>query len=1088
MRNRPMVIFYRRPLQKSRKFAEPRSLALWWAKSAQKYVFRSIYTAPPRCRDPPQNARRLHPKCWSLLSSSSSAISSAVSSRKVLTSATDPSKVPLLVVLVTPTHLTLLEDSNAFIPNLLRQEVGTPPPGQVVNVMAAVVDQLPHPQCTVDGQSNSSDAVLEYSGQDGSEGVSVAVLTSCSAAPDLWLFRQESEGRESMTVQQRCTLSFAFPSINSTSSHGQRPSNPLRASQVLQLPVANTMFQNGNTSTLLAQQWVLRRENASKAKFFLTKKKRLPQQTLNMDDLLAEKVFLHQCMRFNLTQITPARVITAAIGNIIRRIRVCDSSKENTPASEELEGAISGEIAKGRISAQPAGIWALIKPRDQTTSDENSCLDLTYGHDLLENAILSGCRLHKVLSGGGGWGEKRGLLALDPESNYLWRSHEFQSDFTDDKDAEFEKVQALGEVVRPGDMVTFYVSNTHSAPGSAVCTQSDLVNSSLSTSLSLMFGSLPSTMDAMPNTTGTGEAGSEQSSCVMIHNHFGILSEHGMSLKSTFIDSHVKCVETKLDAPYTLCTIRGTARSSECNEASGSSSEAPQTETQQSRIKERLDGGLPTTNTSPDYQGAWKGCPRDISMRWTQNTAPRPPNIDIRQGRPFTTDLRSYSRSYSRLKPDNAPHFGKKEQCKFNDQANMGRVSAKGLFGSLDRPGLIRNSAKEVVRPINLKQQPLICTITVPEPLVPRSRASIEESAVPEASVRVRTCGPKDEKEMSTNMQVPTQVREQGLLEGERASRDRRPGKEQAPDEEQASEAQTLPPIEEETTKPSIQTLEAEHATKAKFEISDEEKDLEALVKAQTVDAFLRKGNEPHMPSRLKARKVAHLEKSATHVLDQEAKTQDIWIAEAKKDFGRFRFVTEVPKKEQSGGPYPKSGVIRKHLSVRDSSKPRLDQVPETRRLGNRLDAAPYSIPSPLEKTWKGKKDIEYRKKEKEKWTDKFKSGGNVYQINLKLSARERSKAREEPKLSAEDHSDNPRHLRHLYQHASHHPAHCPITPAGSNVAKFEVGHELLVNGYSTKKHLSEAPSSRRTQPASSRDGAQDLHKHRLHLSPDEIP
>lgn len=395
-----------------------------------------------------------------------------------------------------------------------------------------MVDRLPHPQYTVDGQSNSSDAVLATSGQDGSEGVSVAVLTSCSAAPDLWLFRQESEGRESMTVQQRCTLSFAFSSISSTSSYGQRPSNPLRASQVLQLPVANTLFQNGNTSTLLAQQWVLRRESASKAKFLLTKKKRLPQQTLNMVDLLAEKkVFLHQGLRFNLTQITPARVITAAIGNIIRRIRVCGSSKENTPASEELEKAISGGIAKGRISAQSAGIWALVKPRDQTTGDENSCLDLICGHDLLENAILSGCRLHKVLSGGGGWGEKQGLLALDPDSDYLWRRHEFESDFTDDEDAELEKVQALGEVVKPGDVVTFYISNPYSAPGSAVDSQPDLANSSLSAPLSLMFGSLPSTMDAMPNATGTSEATSERFSCVMIQNHFGLLSEHGMSLK-----------------------------------------------------------------------------------------------------------------------------------------------------------------------------------------------------------------------------------------------------------------------------------------------------------------------------------------------------------------------------------------------------------------------------------------------------------------------------------------------------------------------------------------------------------------------------
>ena len=491
-------------------------------------------------------------------------------------------------------------------------------------------------------------------------------------------------------------------------------------------------------------------------------------------------------------------------------------------------------------------------------------------------------------------------------------------------------------------------------------------------------------------------------------------------------------------------------------------------------------------------------------MRWTQNTAPRPPNIDVRQRRPFTTD----SRSHSRIEPDNAPKVEKKEQwsvgapsrqtgnaiieaptSKSNDQANMGRVSAKGLLGSLDRPGLIRNSAKIVVRTVNLKQGPPIRKITMPKPLVPRSRASVEESAVPEASVRVRTYGPKDDKDMSTNMQVPTQVRKQGLLEGERASRDRVPGKEQAPDEEQASKAQTLRPIEEQTTKASIQTSEAEHATQAKFQISDEEKDLKAVIQAQTVDGLVRKGNRPNKLSRLKAREVAHLKESVTHILDQEATTQDIWTAEAKKDLRRFRFVTEVPKKGQSGGPYPKFGVIRKHLSVGDSSKPRLDKAPEDRRLGTRLDAAPYDIPSALEQTWKRKMEMEHRKKENEKWTDEFKTDGNVYHINLKLSARERSNARDEPKSSSEGHSDNPRRLRHLYQNASHHPGNLPITPAGGNIAKFELGHELPLNGYSIKKHLSETPSSGRTQPALSRDRAQDLYKkYRPHLSPDETP
>ena len=408
----------------------------------------------------------------------------------------------------------------------MRQKVGISQPGQVFDVLAAVVDRIPHPRRPVEGQATHPHAPLEFRDQDGSEGVSVAVLISSSATPDLWSVRQESKERETMTIQQRCTLSFAFSSISFMSSQGQKPDDQLPASQMLQLPIANTLFQNGKTSTLFAQQWILQRESDSKVKLSLNKRKWLPQQTLHFVDLLAEKkMLLHQSLHSYLTQITPARVITAAIGNIIRKINVGGSFDENTPASEELEKAISGGIEKGKIHAQPAGVWALVKPRERISLDESRFVEPISGLDLLQSAILSGCRLHKVLSGGGGWGEKQGLLALDPDSDYISRQQGFQSSFGDDQDAEVEKLQALGEVVKPGDMVTFYVSNPSLAPGSAIDLQPDSADSKSSAPLSLIFGSLPSTMDAIPNTTST------QSNCVMIRNHFGMLSEQGMSLK-----------------------------------------------------------------------------------------------------------------------------------------------------------------------------------------------------------------------------------------------------------------------------------------------------------------------------------------------------------------------------------------------------------------------------------------------------------------------------------------------------------------------------------------------------------------------------
>lgn len=147
-------------------------------------------------------------------------------------------------------------------------------------------------------------------------------------------------------------------------------------------------------------------------------------------------------------------------------------------------------------------------------------------------------------------GRKAGLLALDPDSDYVSRQRGFQSSFGDDQDAKVEKFQALGEVVKPGDMVTFYVFNPSLTPGSAIGSLPDSADSKSSAPLSLMFGSLPSTIDAMPNTTDTGENASTQSSCVTIRNHFGMLSEQGMSLKVGVLSS--KSCACVVDISYSL--------------------------------------------------------------------------------------------------------------------------------------------------------------------------------------------------------------------------------------------------------------------------------------------------------------------------------------------------------------------------------------------------------------------------------------------------------------------------------------------------------------------------------------------------------
>lgn len=420
-------------------------------------------------------------------------------------------------------------------------------PGQVFDVVAAVVDRIPHfsgikeggiPQATQIENAYRSAALP----RDGHEGISMVILDSCSAAPDLLVPQQECIERETMTIQQRCTLTFSIPPSIHVFATSQKRGYQALVPRKLQLPVTNTLFQNGKTSTLFAQRWTLQPSEDAEPTWSLSKSISLPQQIINMADLfpIEEKSPDHS-LYSQLIQITSSRTITAAVGNIIRRLDTGRSNADHAdgqsnlakqkevPASTELEIAINKGIQEGRIPPQPAGIWALIKPRNAALA-----LRTTWwgdGPSKLQRAVLSGCRLHKVLSGGGGWGEKQGLLALDPDSDYSLRQQSSQSPSEDTQSVEAEKSRVLGEVVKPGDKVILYVCKPPDpiTPLKAPQQEESLIDNIAVPTLT--FGSLPSTMDAMSPSVSTEADEATESDCMIVKDHFGMLSEQGMSLE-----------------------------------------------------------------------------------------------------------------------------------------------------------------------------------------------------------------------------------------------------------------------------------------------------------------------------------------------------------------------------------------------------------------------------------------------------------------------------------------------------------------------------------------------------------------------------
>ena len=330
-----------------------------------------------------------------------------------------------------------------------------------------------------------------------------------------------------MAGQHICTLSLNLPVANggpSASLGGHQ--NARLISRKLQLPVANTIFKNGRTSTLLSQRW--RAENDSRT-FSLVRSAWAAQQDIDMTQLLHNQdMILHESLLSNLTAITPSHTVSAAIGNIIRRLSVDHTSSGGMPASEELERAITSGIEEKRIPAQQFGIWALIERSSQSggTQVTDSKHDASAEH--LSKRILNGCRLHRVLSGGGGWGEKQGLLALDPDSDYSAEQQYSEDCPQSDDYFRSRKGGGLEEVVRPGDKVRFYINKLDSSPRSYKHSLHEDMSVNTAHHVSMVFGSLPSTIDAMPSLL----SGEDNPSCVQYADgHFGMLSESGMSLK-----------------------------------------------------------------------------------------------------------------------------------------------------------------------------------------------------------------------------------------------------------------------------------------------------------------------------------------------------------------------------------------------------------------------------------------------------------------------------------------------------------------------------------------------------------------------------
>lgn len=468
-----------------------------------------------------------------------------------------------LLLLLTPRYAPNALDEHlptAILDRLLGEDSQVVP----LQSVTAVVDRLPTPQRT----------------KEGREGIAY-LLQSGSSSP----FWRNAKPFQASTQKPGC-LNFEI-AMN-------RPGpSPNIQTWRLQLPLAQTVFSTGWVSTLV------HRHHDVDASLTTAARKLITQRHLESQDLRLPENDHDDCMTVStsLIPLTPLRKIQNSMGNIIRvlssatgeQLFAAGSQSEpgservqsGIPASQELEAAVSSYFQTLDLSPEPVSVWGLIIPESVRWTNIEG---LEFTQDVLrglddeairsiwkpstpanartrrnfESALVSylknKCRLVKILSGGGGWGKKAGLLSLDPDSEYMTRDIRTDrgwdfgfgtSDRRTDASIEEEMGEALGHTAKEGDSIMFFLAPrltaTETWPGNLRIAKVSAVE----------LGTIASSVNATTESEQDRSPDGKQAEIVHCRNCFGMLSEGGMAL--TVVEDGNKVNQTKLDVPMLRC-------------------------------------------------------------------------------------------------------------------------------------------------------------------------------------------------------------------------------------------------------------------------------------------------------------------------------------------------------------------------------------------------------------------------------------------------------------------------------------------------------------------------------------------------------
>ncbi|KAK4508338.1 hypothetical protein PRZ48_002076 [Zasmidium cellare] len=522
-----------------------------------------------------------------------------------------PNTLPsILLLLVTPAFAQHALSADLAL-RLLQRFGENSTASKPLDAITAVVDRLPTPG----------------SNRKGEEGLAYHFTTSPGP-----LLTFDQVPLQSST-QKPGSLTFAFPRM-------QRFGH---CEVAVQLPLAQTIFSTGLPSTMVHMRYEfdplsgLLRKSASQ---------RLEAQTVRVPVGAKD---LRLFMDTPVVPLTPLRRVVNSMGNIVRKVSCkiydeeirktrkewlpLDDSAPTQPASQELEAAVTEYFKLNNRQPEPVQVWALIVPRDvfaeyrytvkniknglknrsqflkykqsqlqdtwvprETIGDARRVVTGTTISNELSKLIRLGARLCQVLSGGGGWGKKAGLISLDPDTMYSTRDLRADSgwkfDFdTDGTEASFneQQQQALGDIVREGDGIMLFLAPRGQEQRAA--RKGDVGPEYRS----ITFGTLPSSIDESSGGAGADSAAGTEQTARHYANTFGLLSEGGMALTMTRDGETFN--QTRLSVPFQQLVVSNVDDQDEGGDLSRTGAKTVATATVSSNGYVPIGGSVPENKT-----------------------------------------------------------------------------------------------------------------------------------------------------------------------------------------------------------------------------------------------------------------------------------------------------------------------------------------------------------------------------------------------------------------------------------------------------------------------------------------------------------